>query len=49
MSDPFLRSASEVLLKRKEQLFADNRRMLYGLEVFEEGDEYRVTVLSLIA
>jgi hypothetical protein len=49
MSDPWLKSAAEVLLERKAQLFAANRRVLYGLEVFEEGDEFRVNVLSLIA
>jgi hypothetical protein len=49
MSDPWLKSAAEVLLERKAQLFADNRRVLYGLEVFEKGDKFRVNVLSLIA
>lgn len=45
--DAWLKSAAQVLLERKAQLFADNRRMLYDLEVFKEGDRLRVNVISL--
>lgn len=48
-SDSWLRSTAQRLLERKAQLFADNRRTLYGLDVSEEGDDMRVRVLSLIA
>jgi hypothetical protein len=47
MSDPWSRSVAQRLLERKAQLFSDNQRMLYDLEVSQRGDELRVNVVSL--
>jgi hypothetical protein len=48
MSDPWSRSVAQRLLERKAQLFPDNRRMLYDLEVSQEGDQLRVNVVSVL-
>jgi hypothetical protein len=48
MSDPWARSVAQRLLERKAQLFSDNERFFYDLEVSERGDELRVNVASLL-
>jgi hypothetical protein len=48
MSDPWARSVAQRLLERKAQLFANNRRMLYDLEVSQEGDQLKVNVVSVL-
>jgi len=47
MRHPRLKSEAQRLLARKAQLFADDRRMLYDLEVFEKGGHLTVQALSL--
>jgi hypothetical protein len=48
MSDPWSRSVAQRLLERKAQLFADNQRMFYDLEVYQKGDELKVNVVSVL-
>ena len=48
MSDPWSRSVAQRLLERKAQLFSDNQRMFYDLEVSQRGDELRVNVVSAL-
>ena len=48
MSDPWASSVAQGLLERKAQLFADNQRMLYDLEVYQRGDELKVNVVSVL-
>jgi hypothetical protein len=48
MSDPWSSAVAQGLLERKAQLFADNQRMFYDLEVYQRGDELRVNVVSLL-
>jgi hypothetical protein len=48
LSDPWSRSVAQRLLERKAQLFSDNQRMFYDLEVSQRGDELRVNVVSLL-
>ncbi len=36
------------LVKRKDRLFPEDRRMIANVEVLDEGDEFRVLVASLI-
>src|SRR5437588_8805765 len=40
------RSVAQRLLERKAQLFSDNQRMFYDLEVYQKGDELRVDFRS---
>jgi hypothetical protein len=47
MSDPWSRSVAQRLLERKAQLFSDNQRMFYDLEVYQRGDELKVNVVSV--
>jgi hypothetical protein len=48
MSDPWSSSVVQRLLERKAQLFADNQRMFYDLEVYQKGDELKVNVVSVL-
>lgn len=47
MSHPWSRSVAQRLLERKAQLFANNRRMLCDLEIFQKEDQLTVNVVSL--
>ena len=48
LSDPWSRSVAQGLLERKAQLFADNQRMFYDLEVSQRGEELKVNVVSAL-
>ncbi|MBW0000313.1 MAG: hypothetical protein JO015_14525 [Verrucomicrobia bacterium] len=48
ISDPWVSSVVQRLLERKAQLFADNQRMFYDLEVYQKGDELKVNVVSAL-
>jgi hypothetical protein len=48
LSDPWASAVVQRLLERKAQLFADNQRMFYDLEVDQRGDELKVNVVSAL-